>query len=298
MKLLRLPGVCVACVAAFAASVSAQSGPVAVPIVGSPAAQQPATAPAQPPQIPPAASTPAPARPAVPTLSRAGAGTQRKLVLSLENGTMGLEAQNVTVREVLAEWQRRSGCQFVNADKLPPTPVTLQFPEGTPQLQALDSLLRGLGAGNNGYGYIVGPRRANATGDAACGAVYILASSRPSASATYVPPASPLAAPLISPGSPDDEIPPVVPYPPGAVPGQPRPVGSPVLIPNQPPQVPQIPPQLPPQLTPGVPSGNPAQQTPPPPQSTGFGPVAPSAPGAGGSGAPPQQQQGGRGGNQ
>lgn len=288
MKVILSVGVCSAALAALgAATLLAQNAPVAVPIVGSPAAQQPAAPPAQPPQVPaqpppypgqspqmpPAQSAaPAPAsRGAVPSRG------ERKLELAFNGGTLALEAQNVTVREILMEWQRRSGCQFVNADKLPASQVTLQFAEGTPQLDVLDSLLRGLGTGNTGYGYIVGPRNADGLADAACGAVYILPTSRPTASASYMPPAgSPVAAPLVMPGSPDDEIPPVVPFPPGAQPGQPR-----VIMP---PGVPNQPPQMPPNVSSPAGSSGPPQ---PAVQSPGFGPVAPSAPGAGRVGSPP-----------
>jgi hypothetical protein len=200
------------------------------------------------------------------------------LVLSLGEGTVALSAENVTVRDILTEWQRQSGCRFVNLEKLPATPITREFAAGYPQLKALDSLLSELGTANNGYGYIVAPSQVAAAGQSGWGAVYILATSRPTASASYVPSASPLAAPLLSPGSPDDEIPPVMPFPPAMPPGQPRGIpGAPA-----------------PQAIPGQ-AEAPTQA--PPVQSPGFGPVAPTA-GGGLNPPPPPPPPGGRGGNQ
>jgi len=304
MKAVRSLGVLSAALAMFAAGpVAAQSRPVAVPVLGSPAAQDPAAPPAQPPQTP--VQRPIPAQPpqvqaapaptaAAPGLGRGG----RKLELSFDHGTMALDAQNVTVRDILMEWQRRSGCQFINADKLPPSQLpALQFPEGTPQLTVLDSLLRGLGTPTTGYGYIVGPRDASSPADAPCGAVYILPTSRPTASASYVPPPGPpvAAAPPVVPGSPDDEIPPVavMPVPAGAQTGpQPRP-----SAPSMPPfVVPSLQQQMPPNGA--YPGGIPTPPPQPAVQSPVFGAVPPTAPGAG---APPVQAQppgNGRGGNQ
>jgi hypothetical protein len=295
MKVIRTLGVLSAAViTTMATSARAQNPPFAVPVLGSPASKQPAPPPT-PPQVP---NQPAniPAQPAPPPQVKAPAAPaalapngSRKLALSFKNGTVALDAQNVTLRDVLAEWQRRGGCEFVNADKLPPSTVTLQFPEGTPELTVIDSLLRGLGTGATGYGYIVGPRN-TASNDPGCGAVYILPTSRPTASASYMPPpGAPVAAPLVTPGSPDDEIPPVAPFPPGAMPGQPRPVPQ-----NQPPLM------LPTGPPPPIGYTGPPQA---PPQSPGFGAVPPTAPGAGGIGTPPptpaptqppQQPQGGR----
>jgi hypothetical protein len=225
--------------------------------------------------MPPAANPPVPA-------SRG----ERKLDLSFKDGTVALDAQNVTIREILVEWQRRDGCQFVNADKLPAAPVTMQFPAGTPALDAIDSLLRGLATPTTGYGYIVAP--GNGQTAAVCGAVYILASSRPtSAAASFAPGVSPpvVAAPLVTNGSPDNEIPPVIP----------------VMPPFTPPAIPQpysgaVPPNQAGQRNPAGTSN-----TPPPVQSPGFGPIAPTAPGAGQFNAPPtpapNTNGNGRGGN-
>ena len=272
------------------AAASAQNAPVAVPIVGSPAAQQP-TMPSTPPTRPASPAVLPTGRPAPTAPSSTMPGPLpkpgvRTLELSVKNGTVALNAQNVTLREIFAEWQRQTGCQFVNAEKLPPTPLALQFPAGTPELAALDSVLRGLASSTTGYGYIVAPRAASAAGAASsCGAVYILPTSRPTIMAGYAPPASPVpAAPM---ASPDDEIPPVVPFP-GMTPFRPA-AGQ--VAPNQPQ------PTQPYQLVP-VPAGSPQNTqsaptgtSPAPTPNPGFGAVAPTAPGAGGLNAPPPQSQ-------
>jgi hypothetical protein len=177
---------------------------------------------------------------------------ERKLDLSFSNGTVALNAQNVSVREVVAEWQRRGGCQFVHADQLPAAPVALQLPAGTPELDALDSLFRALATPTTGYGYIVAPSTDHAANKSSCGAVYILAMSRPSAAASYGN--TPVQAPIVAPiRNPDDELPPVTPF-------------SPIQRPQP---------------------GQPGATTPPPaatpqnspPATPLFGPVAPNAPG-------------------
>ena len=251
-----------AAVAPRAAAAQA-SRPVAVPIVGSPAAQQPPQVPAQPPTAPPPA-----------------ARGERKLEMSFKDGTVTLVAQNVTVREILGEWQRKSGCQFVNADKLTGSTVSMEFAAGTPELTAIDALLRGVA------GYMVGPRSDQGQSGSVCGAVYILATSKPTTSVGFTPnPSAPVAAPLMMPGSPDDEIPPVAGLPPMPPQIQPRPNQP---LPGQP---------NPGQQTPGQPAAGqnaPAAQ----PPSGGFGPQTPTAPGAGRIGVPatPAPNGPGRGG--
>jgi hypothetical protein len=265
MNLIFRAGLTTALLVVSTSAFAQAPSPVAVPLVGSPAAQTPpSTQPEIPNQAPPAptqmpvATPPVPAQPpSMPANSIAAAPLtgrgERKLDLSFNNGTVTLNAQNVTVREVVTEWQRRGGCQFVHADQLPATPVTLQLPAGTPELEALDSLFRALATPSSGYGYIVAPAADRAATRSNCGAVYILASSHPSATASYA--AVPAQAPIVSPiRNPDDEIPPVTPFPPiqrPPAPGQPGSATGPA----------------------------PAPETSPAPAAPLFAPVAPSAPG-------------------
>jgi hypothetical protein len=206
--------------------------------------------------------------------AQSAAPRERKLDLSFNHGLVTLSAQNVTVREILTEWQRKNGCQFVNAEKLSGAPVTLEFP-GKPELEVIDSLLRGVA------GYMVGPRADMAETGSTCGVVYILPTSvATSTSVGYTPNmGSPMPAPLIQPNS-DDEIPPVA-----VSLNPPQPVPARTAPPNQ-----------------GQPNMNGQPQPAAPGQAvpSGFGPVpvSPVAPGGriGGTPAPTPTPNGGRGG--
>jgi hypothetical protein len=129
-----------------------------------------------------------------------------KVDLTFEpGGTVTLSASGVTVRDVLAEWTRKGGTPFVGAERLPATPITVQF-EHRPESEVIASLLRGAS------GFVIGPRRAGATGASAFDVVYVLATSTASA-ATFSPSAPAYTPPqqISTPGSPDMEIPPVGP---------------------------------------------------------------------------------------
>ncbi|HUL73383.1 MAG TPA: hypothetical protein VLT86_09800 [Vicinamibacterales bacterium] len=128
---------------------------------------------------------------------------ERKLQLSFDrNGLVTLIAQNVTVREILAEWTRVGGTKMVNADRLTGGPITVQF-EAQPESVVLESLLRPTA------GWILYPRLEGNTSASIWQSVSILPSSHPTA--LYAPtPTSPQIAPVVQP-MPDDEIPPVNP---------------------------------------------------------------------------------------
>ncbi len=128
----------------------------------------------------------------------------RKLEISFDlEGRVTLVAQNVTIREVLAEWGRVGGSYVVNAERLTGGSVTLRF-ENRPEREVIDSLLR------TAAGYILGPRTARTAGPSLYETVMILPTSSPMASSAYPTSAGP-AVPLRTPGAPEDEIPPVVP---------------------------------------------------------------------------------------
>ena len=130
---------------------------------------------------------------------------ERVLVLSFDaDGRVNLRAQNVTPREILAEWGRFCQCHVVNAEGLRGEAVTVPLLfEHQPQSAVLGSLLR------QAAGYVLTPRRAGATGPSAYETIYIVATSNPSptvysgASASMPPP------PMPTRGSPENEIPPV-----------------------------------------------------------------------------------------
>lgn len=140
------------------------------------------------------------------TPTEAQAPTARTLTLSFdEGGRVTLVAQNVAVRDILAEWARQCGCYIVNADRMPGTlTMPVQFEQAT-QSDVLESLLR------QAAGYVLTPKRAGSQGISNYETIFILATSNPVAGAYVPPPAAPVGPPPPTTGSPDDEIPPVMP---------------------------------------------------------------------------------------
>ena len=67
----------------------------------------------------------------------------QQLQLQMQDGLVTLDAQNVSVRQILAEWARIGGARIVNGEKVVGGPVTLQL-NGVPERQALDTILRGV----------------------------------------------------------------------------------------------------------------------------------------------------------
>ncbi|HYN09496.1 MAG TPA: hypothetical protein VES67_19080 [Vicinamibacterales bacterium] len=130
---------------------------------------------------------------------------QKRLQLSFDGkGNVTLIAQGVTLQEILSEWTRIGGCYFPNAEKLSRAVILpLQF-ENMPELKVLDSLLR------SAAGIVVAPRTTRTVGASSFEVVQILATSTATASGAYAP-INTMPAPLMTPGSPDDEIPPVTP---------------------------------------------------------------------------------------
>jgi hypothetical protein len=251
-------------------SPSSPSAPPAMP-PAAPASSQPVP-PFQPGGMPPSTPPPAattpmssgmmPSTPAPGPVTSApvpAAPVERVLNLTFNaDGTVSLLAKGVAARDVLVEWKRKCGCTVINAEKMTGglLPVPVQF-DAMPQRTVLDALLR------QAAGYTLTPRRPNTTSVSNYETIYILASSSPTAStSTYS--GAPMPAPYATPGSPDDELPPVTPMVP--------PPQTPVAPPARPPAGPQ---------QPGV-----------------FVPIVPITPGPatppGGRGAPPLP--GGRGG--
>jgi hypothetical protein len=81
----------------------------------------------------------------------------QQLTLRLHDGLVTLDAQNVPVRQILAEWARVGGARVVNGEKVMGGPVTLQL-NGVPERQALDIILRGVS------GYMLASRQGPGTG--------------------------------------------------------------------------------------------------------------------------------------
>src|ERR1043166_1795559 len=73
------------------------------------------------------------------------------VTLTIADGKVSLDAENVTIRQILTEWARIGKTQIVNLDRVTSTPVTLKL-DGVPEAQALDIILRSV------PGYMAAPR--------------------------------------------------------------------------------------------------------------------------------------------
>src|SRR5688500_3214849 len=112
----------------------------------------------------------------------AGRADAQQMTLQIQNGLVTLNAQNVSVRQILAEWARIGGARIVNGEKVAGGPVTLQL-SGIPERQALDTILRGVS------GYMLASRQAGSTGASAFDRILILpTSSAPRTAAVPVNP--------------------------------------------------------------------------------------------------------------
>jgi hypothetical protein len=146
--------------------------------------------------------------------------TPRRLDLTFNDGKVTLVAQGVTVREIMAEWARRCGCLVQGTDRLTGgSTVPMQF-EDQPEAAVLESLLRSAG------GYLLGPKASGSRGASMYGSVSVFPVSHGIAPPSYAP-SAPIAAPLVTGGTPDDEIPPVTPVSNPQTPAQTPPPASP-----------------------------------------------------------------------
>ena len=73
---------------------------------------------------------------ALPAVALAG-----PLVLTIGNGRVTLSAQDVPLRQILAEFERLGGLRIVNRDRVPSTLVTLDLAD-VPEARAVEMLLR------------------------------------------------------------------------------------------------------------------------------------------------------------
>jgi hypothetical protein len=88
----------------------------------------------------------------------AGDASAQKLSLRIERGLVTLDAQDVTVEEVLAQWMRTTGLNIVSkGGEGSDLRVSVRL-EGVTEREALSAVLRDLS------GYIMGERRDPATG--------------------------------------------------------------------------------------------------------------------------------------
>ena len=81
----------------------------------------------------------------------ASPGWAAGLQLTIRDGRVSLDAQDVTIRQILTEWARVGKTQIVNLDRLNSAPLTIKF-DNLPEDQALDIILRTI------PGYFAAPR--------------------------------------------------------------------------------------------------------------------------------------------
>jgi hypothetical protein len=74
-------------------------------------------------------------------LTLAGSAGAGELRLSIQNGRVSLSARDVTLRQILVEWERVGGTRIVNRDRVPGALLTIEFVD-VPEGQALETLLR------------------------------------------------------------------------------------------------------------------------------------------------------------
>ena len=104
------------------------------------------------------------------------------LQLSIQDGRVSLDAQDVTVRQILAEWARVGQTRIVNGERVSGGPVTIKF-EAVPEKQALDIILR------NVPGYMAAPRETLVANASRYDTIMIMATT--TAVAVSRPPPSP-----------------------------------------------------------------------------------------------------------
>jgi hypothetical protein len=216
-------------------------------------------------------------------LGAASAATAGELKLTMANGRVTLIAQDVPLRQILAEWARIGQTKIVNGDKVVGPNLTLVL-EDVAEGEVLEVLLRSTA------GYMAAPRPVDSPGPSFYDRIVILPTSRaPAVTASAPPPPfRPMPQPMPTPVDDDDGdpreqgiVPPPGMLPPGMQnfipqPGQTLPPGFPAFPGAQPgtqaPQTAPRPGMLPP----------PVQQPPNP-----FAPIvrpgqpAPTKPGGG-----------------
>ena len=103
------------------------------------------------------------------------------LTLSIKDGLVSMDAQDVTVRQILTEWARVGQTRIINAERIIGGPITLKL-ENVPEKQALDIILRAI------PGYMAMPR-ATALADASVyDRILIMATTTAVAAARPQPP--------------------------------------------------------------------------------------------------------------
>ena len=115
-----------------------------------------------------------------------GTSTQARLTVEIAGGRVSLNAQDVSIRDVLSKWAQVGGVTVVNADKLTDIHVTLQLTD-VAESDALAALLR------NANGYILARRPYDDDrGAASIDRIVIIPGSAPPQAAGSVPSSVPM----------------------------------------------------------------------------------------------------------
>lgn len=100
-------------------------------------------------------------------LGCAASSSAQTVSLQFNNGRVSLNAQDASIRTILAEWARVGGTRMVNHERISGAPVTLELAD-VPERQALDVLLR------TAAGYVVTAHQGPGAGASMISGVVIL----------------------------------------------------------------------------------------------------------------------------
>ncbi len=102
----------------------------------------------------------------------------QELKLHIKDGQVNLQADAVSVRRILAEWERVGGTRVAGVDRIPDEWLTLRL-VNVPEPGALDTILR------NVAGYVAESRRAGSTtGASMYGRLWVMVTSAPPGAAS------------------------------------------------------------------------------------------------------------------
>jgi hypothetical protein len=152
--------------------------------------------------------------------------------VTLKDGRVTIQADNVPVRKILEDWARVGQIRIVNLDRLVGPPVTLKL-DSVLEKDALEVLLRGAA------GYVAAPRIGDVAGASRFDRILILATSRAPAASPAMASGGQAPQPIVPQPADDDPAEPeegeeLQPPPPGMMqPGMPRPQG-PLQLPQDP----------------------------------------------------------------
>jgi hypothetical protein len=90
--------------------------------------------------------------------------------LKIGDGKISIDAQDVTIRQILSDWARLGKTQIVNLERLASGPISLKL-DGVPEKEALDVILRMV------PGYVAAPRSSYVPGASIYDRILILATA-------------------------------------------------------------------------------------------------------------------------